>query len=137
MNLEYLFPVLIFVIFFVAAWLIIRRPVFRKSCPVCEWHFSWSERWRFTDWLGRRKEAPCPRCGTVLIWSKYPWLTMSIAAWVFMLINIFIIFGYVAERSFGESFDIKLVFHLVALFLAMVMLAASRRLRFIKRSELQ
>ncbi len=133
MNLAYLVPVLIFVVVFGAAWLVTRRPVHRKSCPDCGWHFSWSERWRFTDWLGRRKEAPCPRCETVLIWSKYPWLTMSVASGLFLFTNLFTVFGYVEERLFGENFGIKLMVHLVSLVLAMVMAAAAHQLRFVKR----
>lgn len=114
-----------------------RHPVFRRSCPVCERYFSWLERWRFTDWLGRRNEVPCPRCETVLMWSKYPRMVISHASWVFMVVNVFLLFIFAADWSFEGRFDITLALQLVALILAMVMFAALRWLRLIKAPEPQ
>lgn len=111
--------------------------IFRRTCPVCEWSFSWLELWRFSDWLGRRKEAPCPRCGTPLSWSKYPHLTRSIAACLFILVNLAVVYGTSSEWSLGGRFDIRLALHSGALILAVLILAATLRLRLIRRSEQQ
>ncbi len=107
--------------------------IFRKTCPVCAWSFSWLELWRFSDWFGRRKEAPCPRCGTPLGWSKVPHLTRSIAACLLILVSLALVYAISSEWSFGRRFDIRLALHAGALILAVIMLAATWRLRLVQR----
>jgi len=43
-----------------------------NSCPVCEKPISWRQRWKFTKGISSRKSSPCPHCGTMLVWSKWP-----------------------------------------------------------------
>jgi hypothetical protein len=112
--------------------------IFKRTCPVCERSFSWLELWRFSDRLGRRKEAPCPRCGTPLSWSKVPHWTRSIAACLLILVSLTLVYATAfTERSLGGSFDIRLALPFGALILAGVMLAATWRLRLVQRSEQQ
>jgi len=43
-----------------------------NSCPVCKKLISWRQRWKFTKGIGSRKSSPCPHCGSMLVWSKWP-----------------------------------------------------------------
>ncbi|MGD0784576.1 MAG: hypothetical protein ABR969_02045 [Sedimentisphaerales bacterium] len=44
-------------------------------CPSCGKRISWIQSWKFANWAGAgfRKSSPCPHCGKLLIWSKWPW----------------------------------------------------------------
>ncbi len=78
---------------------------------------------------------PCPRCGTPLSRSKVPHLIVSIAACLFILVNLVLVYAIFSGWSFGGRPDIKLALQVGALILGVVMLAASLRLRLIKVSE--
>ena len=112
-----------------------RYSIFRRACPVCERPFSWLEKWRFAGWLGRRKEAPCPRCGTLLTWSKVPYLTREISACLCILVILVDFYATSSGWSPGGRFDIRPALDFGLLILAVVMLAASLRLRLIQRPE--
>ncbi len=43
-----------------------------NSCPACKKHIFWIQKWKFTKGFCSRKTSPCPHCGIMLIWSKWP-----------------------------------------------------------------
>jgi hypothetical protein len=43
-----------------------------NSCPTCKGLISWRQRWKLSTAVGFRKPLPCPHCGSVLVWSKWP-----------------------------------------------------------------
>jgi len=43
-----------------------------NSCPACKKPISWIQKWKFTKGFCSRKTSPCPHCGIMLIWSKWP-----------------------------------------------------------------
>jgi len=45
----------------------------RNSCPACKKPISWIQKWKFTKGFCSRKTSPCPHCGIMLRWSKWPY----------------------------------------------------------------
>jgi hypothetical protein len=43
-----------------------------NCCPKCKGVISWRQRWKFATGIGVRKPSPCPHCGTMLVWAKWP-----------------------------------------------------------------
>ncbi len=50
------------------------------ECPSCDYRMSWVERWEFSNLIGIRQEAPCPKCRTHLIWAKVPFRMVHITS---------------------------------------------------------
>ena len=52
-------------------------------CPSCKKQISWRQKFKFVKGIGMiglRRPAPCPHCGTMLIYSKWSYRTNSISA---------------------------------------------------------
>ncbi len=86
---------------------------FTKECPSCGKQLSQKDLRAFSSGAGLPKNAPCPRCGTLLKWSAEYWCmthfgglvvfvaAMSLlASWV-KLIEPLSIVVYFAALSFG------------------------------------
>lgn len=46
-----------------------------NTCPFCKKQISWNQRHRFVKGvflIGLRRPAPCPHCGTMLMYKKWP-----------------------------------------------------------------
>ena len=52
-------------------------------CPSCKKQISWRQRCEFVKGIGLiglRRSAPCPHCGTMLVYSKWHYRTSNIFA---------------------------------------------------------
>lgn len=68
----------------------------KSNCPSCGRKISWGYKWKLTNWAGLRKSAPCPSCGILLIWSKWPWTMINLGC---ILIIVNAIFGKLYKTS--------------------------------------
>lgn len=49
----------------------------RKHCPSCKAKISWTEKRKLIRGFCLRRASPCPHCGIMLLWSKWPWRVMN------------------------------------------------------------
>ena len=63
-----------------------------SSCPACKKPISWIQKWKFTKGFCSRKTSPCPHCGTVLIWSKWPHRLVHTGCCLIIVHSSFVLF---------------------------------------------
>jgi len=63
-----------------------------NSCPACKKPISWIQKWKFTKGFCSRKTSPCPHCGIMLIWSKWPHRLIITGCCLIFVLSSFVLF---------------------------------------------
>ena len=94
----------------------------RYWCPSCGKRISWIQSWKFANWAGAgfRKSSPCPHCGKLLIWSKWPWRMINTGGFIgCILLIIRLLFSKIEAIR-----DLNIIFLIIALLMLLGMFTA-------------